>query len=137
MRRTVTSPDQQHQAEFRFAGEIRFGPSYFSLTVDGYALVGRVFGDKALWSPDSRYLAVQEWLSTAEADGPQTALLCLDLLERRQCRVAKAAGGFITPLRFSDNLLIYRKCYFRADGERSIEYEIAFADLPRWEMLPG
>ncbi|MEQ9891907.1 hypothetical protein [Pectobacterium aroidearum] len=90
----LPSFDRQHTAMLIYAGEIRFGPPYFSLSIDGNALEGRVFGKELLWSPDSRYLAVQEWLSTAERDGPQTALLCIDMLEERQCQISQAAGDF-------------------------------------------
>nr|WED68851.1 hypothetical protein PJ912_00385 [Pectobacterium colocasium] len=79
------------------AGEIRFGPPYFSLSIDGKTLDDRVFGKDMLWSPDSRYLAVQEWLSTAERDGPQTALLCIDMLEERQCQISQATGDLSSP----------------------------------------
>ncbi|WP_225084728.1 hypothetical protein U1R68_10210 [Pectobacterium colocasium] len=97
----LSSFDQQHNAVLVCIGEIRFGPPYFSLSIDGKALEDRVFGKDMLWSPDSRYLAVQEWLSTAERDGPQTALLCIDVLEERQCQVSQAAGGFKIPLVFA------------------------------------
>ncbi|WP_240355714.1 hypothetical protein [Pectobacterium polaris] len=90
----LPSFDRQHTAMLIYAGEIRFGPPYFSLSIDGKALDDRVFGKDMLWSPDSRYLAVQEWLSTAERDGPQTALLCIDVLEERQCQLSQIARDF-------------------------------------------
>nr|WP_240472584.1 hypothetical protein [Pectobacterium brasiliense] len=131
----LPSFDRQHTAMLIYAGEIRFGPPYFSLSIDGKALDDRVFGKDMLWSPDSRYLAVQEWLSTAERDGPQTALLCVDVLEERQCQVSQAAGGFIVPMRFEDDKLIYEKQYFGAEINGATEYEIPFTALPRWSTL--
>ncbi len=59
----LSSFDRQHTAMLIYAGEIRFGPPYFSL-------------------------------STAERDGPQTALLCIDVLEERQCQVSQIARDF-------------------------------------------
>ncbi|KAA9001321.1 hypothetical protein FJU30_08885 [Affinibrenneria salicis] len=135
MRHRVPAPDNQHSAEFIIAGEIRFGPAYFSLALDGLVLPERLFGNEALWSPDSRYLAVQEWLAVAGDRGPHTALLCLDITTQTLRRVSSASGGFITPLRFEADKLIYHKRYFSAGGERCIEYEIAFAALPDWEPL--
>lgn len=131
----LPSFDRQHTAMLIYAGEIRFGPPYFSLSIDGKALDDRVFGKDMLWSPDSRYLAVQEWLSTAERDGPQTALLCVDVLEERQCQVSQAAGGFIVPMRFEDDKLIYEKQYFGAERNGTTEYEIPFTALSRWHAL--
>ena len=52
--------DLQHTAMLISAGEIRFGPSYFSLSIDGKALDERVFGKDMQWSQDSRYLTVQD-----------------------------------------------------------------------------
>ncbi|MFJ5379104.1 hypothetical protein ACIPSX_17325 [Pectobacterium sp. CHL-2024] len=54
----LPSLDRQHTAMLIYAGEVRFGPSYFSLSIDGKALDNRVFGKDMLWSPDLRYLAV-------------------------------------------------------------------------------
>ncbi|WP_253272487.1 hypothetical protein [Pectobacterium brasiliense] len=56
----LASFDRQHTAMLICVGEIRFGPPYFSLSIDGSDLEGRIFGRKLLWSPDSRYLAVQD-----------------------------------------------------------------------------
>ncbi|MBA5203624.1 MULTISPECIES: hypothetical protein [Pectobacterium] len=131
----LSSFDQQHTAMLIYVGEIRFGPPYFSLSIDGNALEGRVFGKELLWSPDSRYLAVQEWLSTAERDGPQTALLCIDVIEERQCQISQAVGGFIVPIRFEDDTLIYEKQYFGAERNGTTEYEIPFTALSRWSAL--
>lgn len=131
----LSSFDQQHTAMLIYVGEIRFGPPYFSLSIDSNALEGRVFGKELLWSPDSRYLAVQEWLSTAERDGPQTALLCIDVIEERQCQISQAAGGFIVPIRFEDDTLIYEKQYFSAERNGTTEYEIPFTALSRWSAL--
>ncbi|MEQ9885861.1 hypothetical protein [Pectobacterium zantedeschiae] len=131
----LSSFDRQHRAMLICAGEIRFGPPYFSLSIDGKALEERVFGKEMLWSPDSRYLVVQEWLSTVERDGPQTALLCIDVLEEKQCQVSQAAGGFIVPVRFEDDKLIYEKQYFGGERNGITEYEIPFTALPRWTTL--
>src|SRR5262245_44317984 len=99
------SPDRTHRAKFEYEGEIRFGPPYYSLTIDEDRIKNEVFGSEALWSQDSRYLAVQLWLSTREADGPQTALICFDLSERRRCQVCTARGGFVVPARFEGTKL--------------------------------
>ncbi|BES85005.1 hypothetical protein PEC302107_33500 [Pectobacterium araliae] len=131
----LLSFDRQHSAMLVCTGEIRFGPPYFSLSIDGKELEDRVFGKAMLWSLDSRYLAVQEWLSTAERDGPQTALLCIDVLEERQCQVSLAAGGFIVPVRFEDDKLIYEKQYVGAEKNGVAEYEIPFTTLPHWRAL--
>ncbi len=128
---SIPSPDGKHTATFQYSGEIRFGPCYFTLNLDGEIVAEETFGEEARWSEDSRYLAVQQWLTTKESDGPQTALVCFDLVRRRRCCVSTARNGFIVPKRFEGELLIYTKQI----GIRKSEYEIAFESLPRWQPV--
>jgi hypothetical protein len=135
MQRTVPSPDSKQAVHFEFEGEIPFGPAYFTMLLNAQSLAHRSFGDVAIWSNDSRYVAVQEWLSTSKGAGPQTALLCIDTANCSQCVVSTAKQGFIYPVQFEGESLIYKKQYFDAQGEKTIEYEIKFTDLPRWEQV--
>jgi hypothetical protein len=73
------SPNTQHIAHFVFSGEIRFGPPYYSLSIDDYYFDQRVFGAAHLWSPSSDLLAVQEWLTIDYSEGPITALVLVDI----------------------------------------------------------
>ena len=136
MNRTIPSPSATQSVRFEYEGEIPFGPPYFTMELNGKAFTNRFFGDVAVWSSESRYVAVQEWLSTSKADGPNTALLCIDTQMLKQCVVSVAKQGFIYPTHFEGHLLVYKKQFFDAQGERTIEYEIGFADLPRWEAIP-
>lgn len=92
MELTYPSPDGKREARLVIAGEIRFGPQYFSLILDGKKLPERSFGEGLLWSPDSRYLAVQEWMTTEESDGPITRALVIDAARSLQCVLAQANG---------------------------------------------
>ena len=129
----ISSPDQTKTAILTLAGEIRFGPPYFSLVVENYRFPERFFGNAWLWSPDSRYFAIQEWETIQEGGGPQTHLLLIDVDTNRECVVSRAENGFIVPLKFENNKLIYQKKYFvsRTTGE----YEIEFLALNGWETL--
>ena len=91
------SPDTQHTAHFAFSGEVRFGPPYFSLSVDDYSFGQRIFGDAHLWSPSSNLLAVQEWFTLDYSEGPITALVLLDLKLGREATVARATKGLLCP----------------------------------------
>lgn len=62
--RAEESPDRKHVAVLTYINEIRYGPPYFSLSVDGISFGVRIFGDVYLWSGDSRFFAVQEWMTT-------------------------------------------------------------------------
>src|SRR5215211_4691595 len=108
---TSPSPDAQHTAHFAFSGEIRFGPAYFSLTVDDFSFGQRIFGDAHLWSPPSNLLAVQEWLTIDYSEGPITALVLINLERGREATVARATKGFIVPEAFDGSSIMYREKY--------------------------
>jgi len=127
------SPDLFHIAVLKYVREIRFGPAYYSLTVDKISFGERVFGESFLWSPDSRYFAVQEWETTSEGRGPQTRLLLIDLDLEQECVLSRAERGFIIPQKFEKDKLIYTKEYY---GPKIIkEFEIEFLFVDRWANL--
>ncbi len=127
------SPDNLHKAVFEYVNEIRFGPAFYRLKVDDISFGRRVFGVSFLWSPDSRFFAVQEWESTNEETGPKTQLLLIDLEVRRECVLSRADQGFIVPKQFESGKLIYTKKYYGKGVEN--EFEIEFLSLNRWENL--
>jgi hypothetical protein len=128
-----TSPDNQHSAFWEYSGEIRFGPAFYTLKVDTISFGKRVFGNKFLWSPDSRYFAIQEWETASEALGPQTQLVLIDLETKRECVLAKVEQGFIVPEKFENDKLIYAKEYYGRGLVK--EFEIEFLILDRWEDI--
>jgi hypothetical protein len=127
------SPDLSHKAVLKYVSEVRFGPGYYSLTVDKISFGERVFGNSYLWSPDSRFFAIQEWETTSESRGPQTRLLLIDLDLKQECMLSRAERGFIVPQKFEKDKLIYTKEY-RGDGVTQ-ELEIEFQKMNRWETL--
>lgn len=129
------SPNGSGTVTLTYEGEIRFGPPYFTLRINGKLLAERVFGEIVLWSPDSQYFAAQEWLTTSEADGPQTSLVCFQPAMGKQCNVSGMRGGFIKPKEFVGEKLIYSKELYSNGQYQTTEYEIEFKPLPRWESL--
>lgn len=127
------SPGLMHKAVMKYIGEIRFGPAYYSLNIDKISYGNRVFGNSYLWSPDSRYFAVQEWETTSESRGPQTRLLLIDLDLKRECVLSRAERGFIVPQKFEKDKLIYTKEYHQQSTIK--EFEIAFLLLDRWDSI--
>jgi hypothetical protein len=128
-----TSPDNKHNAVLEYLNEVRFGPSYYSLTVDKISFGQRIFGNSYVWSPDSRYLAIQEWETISEERGPQTQLLLIDVESERECVLSRAKRGFIVPKKFEKDKLIYVKKYFVP--RTATEFEIEFLTSNRWEDL--
>ena len=125
------SPDGKRGAFFKYAGEVRFGPEYYTLVLDEKIVAGDVFFRGALWSEDSRYLAVQSFAWTIHSGGHRTALICFDLSEHRRCQVSTARDGFIVPKRFEGQMLIYTKDI----SGLVTEYEIDYLTLPRWKPM--
>jgi len=129
----IRSPDGKHVATFTYVSEIRFGPPYFSIALDGYSFADRVFGASHLWSPDSRYFAIEEWLNTVEMKSPQTILTLFDLEKQCECVLTGAPGGFIQPVQFENGKLIYKKRFLAQKAEK--EFEIEFEALDRWRKI--
>lgn len=127
------SPDGSHILRFDLEGEIRFGPTYYRAEVNRSVIPAKIFGDIALWSPDSRFLVLQEWLTTDYTSGPQTALHVIDFVHSRSVRASWADKGFITPIRFDGETLVYKKQYFGIG--KIAEFEIDLGTLDRWESF--
>jgi hypothetical protein len=125
------SPGKKHGFNFIFEGEIRFGPTYSKLQLDGKLISNRIFGFEFKWHPDSKYLALQEWLTTDYQKGPITTLTIIDLENGKFARVSKADKGFIKPLKFEDNSIIFEKEYI-GTGKKG-EYEISLLEIKNWE----
>ncbi|MCR9264128.1 MAG: hypothetical protein NXH86_08205 [Flavobacteriaceae bacterium] len=125
------SPGKIHGFDFIFEGEIRFGPTYYKLKLDGELIKDRVFGFEFKWHPESKYLALQEWLTTDYQKGPITALTIVDLKTRKFAKISKAEKGFIKPLKFQNELIIFEKEYL-ASG-KTVEYEINYEQIKNWE----
>jgi hypothetical protein len=129
----VPSPDLLHKAVLKYVGEIRFGPAYYLLTLDKISFEERVFDNSYLWSPDSRYLTVQEWETTSASRGPQTRLLLIDLDLKQECVLSRAERGFIVLQKFEKDKLVYTKEYRQPSMIKEFEIEFLFVD--RWDNI--
>lgn len=127
------SPNLLHKAVMKYVGEFRFGPAYYSLTIDAMSHENRVFGNSYLWSPDSRYFAVQGWETMDESHGPQTRLLLINLDRKQDYVLSRAERGFVVPQKFDKEKLIYTKAYHQQNTIKG--FEIAFLFLDRWDTI--
>lgn len=125
------SHDKKHSFDFIFEGEIRFGPTYYKIKLDGELIANRIFGHEFKWHPNSTFLALQEWLTTDYKKGPVTALTLIDLKTGKFARISTAEKGFIKPNKFENDLIIFEKEYL-ATGKIA-EYEIKLDDIKNWE----
>jgi hypothetical protein len=132
------SPDKKHKAILMPIDESQSG-DYYSLSIDGLAdsFAGRTFGKVCLWSPESRYLIVQEWKEADDAGTPKFCqLLIVDVLARRECIIANVEGtkGVILPESFIGESLMYTVIYSGQFGMTK-SFESKFHYLNGWQTI--
>ena len=128
-----SSPDGRHKVRLFYKGEIRFGPSFFRLELDGKTLFGRVFGETFCWSDDSKYLAIQEWLTTDYQDGPITRVMLVDVETNRFSEFTAVEKGFVQSFRFVGNIFVYRKQHY-VSGQVT-EAEVEISSISNWKKI--
>jgi hypothetical protein len=112
LNKDVTSPDGSHAVHIEFEGEIRFGPTYFSISVDGRSLRPRIFGNAILWSPDSRFVALQEWMTTDYNLGPKTKLVVIDVIRGSEADIVLVDGGFVEATSIASGIVMSKGTYW-------------------------
>lgn len=133
------SPDKKHNVVFTHLGENQSGSSYYALSIGKFpnSFVNRIFGRVCLWSPESRFLSVQEWKETDEANLPKLyLLLILDILAGRECLIASVDGarGNILPESFIGESLMYTVMYYGQFGTTK-SFESRFQYLDGWQTI--
>jgi hypothetical protein len=133
------SPDKKHIVALTYAGETQSGSSYYTLSIDKdpHMFANRVFGEVCLWSPESRFISIQEWKETNEAIQPTSyLLLIIDLMARRECIVASVDGAKsnILPEGFIGESLMYTVIYGGQFGTTK-NFESKFQYLDGWQAI--
>jgi len=136
---TFPSPDKKHTAVLTHLGDIQSGTGYYSLSVDRYplAFANRIFGKFCLWSPESRFLSIQEWKESDGVNSPKSfLLLVVDMLTRRECLIANVDGtkGSIVPEGFIGESLMYAVLYYGVFGTTK-SFESRFQYLDGWQPI--
>ncbi len=129
----MKSPDGNHKAELKYECEIRFGPAYYSLSIDGTKISNRIFGHSIKWSKNSRFLATEEWLTTDYQKGPITRVTLFDIKLQRQSEFKTIEKGFAGEFHFEGDLLIYKK-HFHGKGVIK-EVEVNIASIKNWKEI--
>ena len=135
----IPSPNKKYKAVLTYIGEIQADQACYSMSIDGfpYSFAERVFGKECLWSPESRFLAVQQWIETDEDSARKACLLLIiDVLARRECIIANVEGkkGNILPESFIGESLMYTVIYFGQFGMTK-SFESKFRYLDGWQTL--
>lgn len=128
---SIADPAGVAFASLRYAGEVKFGPAYYYLSLSGYESGERLFGCSFIYDHTQDILALQEWMDRS-FDSPNTSLLLLDIRQRRECRVAGCSDGFISAISIDSETLTFRRVRYGIHATTS-EAEIAYRDLDRWQ----
>jgi len=129
----INSPDGGHVVHLEFEGEIRFGPVYFSITLDGRSLRPRIFGNSILWSPDSRYVAVQEWMTIDYKSGPKTKLVVIDVIRGSEADIVLVDGGFVEATSIASGIVMSKGTYLGTGQELRFRHELP--DAGDWRTV--
>ena len=133
------SPNNKHKAVLSYLGEIQPDHGYYSLSISAfpYSFENRVFGRVCMWSPEARFLAVQEWKETTAAKPPKYYVLSIiDVLTKRECIISNVEGikGNILPEGFIGESLMYTVIYYGQFGITK-NFESKFQYLDGWQNI--
>jgi hypothetical protein len=133
------SPDKKHNAALSFIGEIQPSLGYYTFSIDKSPLsfADRIFGNVCLWSPDSRFLSIQEWKEINTLNVPKFyLLLIIDVLTKQECVIAsiESVQGNILPQGFIGESLMYTVIYYGQFGMTK-NYESKFRYLNGWQPI--
>jgi hypothetical protein len=114
----------KEKIDFREIGEVRMGPRYYELTINGKVAKGRCFFRDNVFDADKKRMALTEYSYSPDEGGSVTSILWMIELESlRALVVSKMLNGVISPIRFEGPTLIYLKKPF-GDVSREFEREL-------------
>ena len=140
----IDAPIGDQHLLLEYQGEIRFGPPYFRLWLgNGNEYVGpgpdEFYGDKASYSPDGRYVAIERWF---DLTSPDTGLVVLDLHLARRCTVDRLGAGFLEQIAWRQNgnsavqVVVYSIIYYGTTGNSTHSPKERFLDNTLdWEPI--
>ena len=129
-----SSTNNIHVIKFINAGDIRFGPEFYKIELDGEKINNRVFSASPIWSDDDRYLAIQEWETRMESNGPNMKLCIIDFELKRQF-MGMPIHGYTAPKHFEDHLLIYEKRDWSKGYEIITTIELNINTIKTWKKI--
>ena len=134
-----SSPDKKQKATLTYLGATQSGLSYYTLSIDKFphSFADRIFGKVCIWSPESRFLSVQEWKEFDGSSAPKFfELLIIDFLAGRECLIASVDGskGSVLPEGFIGESLMYAVLYYGQFGTTK-SFESRFQYLDGWQTI--
>ncbi|MEW6669211.1 MAG: hypothetical protein AB1512_28700 [Thermodesulfobacteriota bacterium] len=129
------SPDGRHRAVFHYEGEFHWGPAYFRLELDGKVFPNRLFDDGMCWSDDSRFFAVQEWMSTDYGKGPVCRVLIFDTEGEKYRLLRTVRNGSVTDFRFIGHVFYYTIIRSTGEGQETSEEKEDLSGKTGWVAM--
>lgn len=127
------APDKKNSFEFIYEGEIRFGPPFYKIKLNGQFLENKLFGFEFKWDSNSKYLALQEWETIDYKKGPITNLFLINLENLQFSRLFQTTKGFVYPSKFENDYLIAERQYLQSG---KIEREkLELTNIKNWFKL--
>lgn len=105
-------------------GEIRFGPPFYKLKIDGIEIADRIFGEVKYEENSGRYIVLQEWLSTDYAIGPQTRPFIITIRTKKYAVLSNGKAGFADDFKIDEDVLIYTQMNKGAGINKSYECDL-------------
>ncbi|MBA2654978.1 MAG: hypothetical protein H0U71_07960 [Gammaproteobacteria bacterium] len=136
---TYKSPDNIYNILLKLHYVTRTDRVIYKLSLNGSILIDRSFNDSAIWSVNSRYFAIQEWIEpcdifdSLQAYSYNNSLTVFDFFQGRECQLIKLSGGNVVPRFFENSKIIYTKEIILGLIK---EYEIDLEKLDRWKKSP-
>lgn len=119
MNAAMKSPNGQYEVVLHDFGEVRMGsPPFGRIEIRGasFDTAGQSFGELMAFSPDSRFLAVEQLASTAP--GPHTRAVVFDFERKRQLIVHNQNPGLLRRFAWSPDGLLAIVSWSHLYGER-------------------
>ncbi len=126
----MKSPDGKYQVEQINYNEVRMGtPLYGSIKISGLTMdTSGQYGQAMAFSPDSRFLAVEELVDTSQ--GPHTHAVVFDFSRKRKIIVHVQNPGIIRRFSWSPTNLLTTFAWSVASGEREYQWQAPPAEPP-------
>lgn len=128
------SPQGKRTAVFTCAGYIRSGPAFYNLKIGELDFGKRIFGHDSAWSDDDQFIAVQEWYSREESDGPRTSITIFDI-DNGQEWSTPVWAGFCEPKSWRGHKLRHDDEAYHMSGKDLIEKETDADLIEDWKTI--
>jgi hypothetical protein len=118
--------------ELKFLGEIRFGPTFYQLYINGSVVRDFSCGDTFAELCGGRYLAIQEWVTSDPVKGPITRVAIFDLKKEMVAKLKIVESGFATRFKLEDNIFTYSESRYL---NQYVDVCVEWGSIDTWQPI--